>query len=125
MSDIMVGIELLVVGLIMVFAVLLFLMYLMKLLNVVVGPQQKAEVQRLTKPPVIVKAELQEDEMIAVLAALSGLLPKDKQAVVRFKATGSMGSPDDEPEIAALIGALTCVVNNSTNQKLVSVKPLV
>ena len=121
----MVGIELLVVGMIMVFAVLLFLMYLMKLLNVVVGPQQKAEVQRLTKPPVIVKAELQEDEMIAVLAALSGILPKDKQAVVRFKATGSMGSPDDEPEIAALIGALTCVVNNSTNQKLVSVKPLV
>lgn len=124
MNDIMVGLELLGVGMTVVFAVLLFLMFLMKLLAAFAGTPQEKEVQRLTKPPVIVTEELQEDEMIAVLAALSGLLPKDKQAVVRFKATGSVGSPDDEPEIAALIGALTCVLNNSTNQKLVSVKPL-
>lgn len=119
----MVGLELLLTGLAVVFMVLLFLMYLMKLLAVVAGPKQE-KVQTLPKPPVIVKEELQDDELIAVMAALSGLLPKNKQAVVRFKARGSAGSADDEPEIAALIGALNCVLDNSTNQKIVSVKPL-
>ena len=108
MNDIMVGIELLGVGIIIVFAVLLFLMYLMKLLAVVVGPQPKVEVQSPTKPPVIVHEELQEDEMIAVLTALSGYCPRTS-CCSRFKAAGAVGSPDDEPEIAALIGACLCL----------------
>ncbi|HBK67614.1 MAG TPA: hypothetical protein DDZ91_03145 [Firmicutes bacterium] len=85
MSNLMVGVELLISGLIIVFLVLLFLMYVMKLMSVLFG-KQPSEVRISKQPLATISADPGEEELVAVMAVIASLLPKNKQAIVRLKA---------------------------------------
>ena len=105
MKTIGVGVELLLTGMVIVFLVLLFLMYVMKAISRLVGERPAAEGGRLLTPSVT--AELTPEELVAVLTALGKVLPPNRQAVVRIDA--QTAGEEGAATAAAIAGALAAM----------------
>lgn len=79
-SNFVTGIQLLVTGMLVVFAVLLLLMYIMKIMSAIVNRAQSDANQENTKPlqdvQVVSTAYTSEEELAAVAAVMSNVLPK-------------------------------------------------
>jgi Na+-transporting methylmalonyl-CoA/oxaloacetate decarboxylase gamma subunit len=115
MNNLMVGFEILLSGVATTFIVLIFLMFVIKLMSVLVGKEpakMKVAGQPLTTSP----DELKDEEFVAMMAVLSKLLPEHKQAVVRFREIKSAGGDEDE-SVAAMVAAIS-----GMNKKIVSLK---
>ncbi len=103
----MVGVEILFSGLTTTFIVLLFLMFIIKLMSELIG-KEPAKVETTKQPPAISPDELKGEEFIAMMAVLSKLLPEQKQAIVRFREINSAGGNEDE-SVAAIMAAISGV----------------
>jgi len=102
-NTIVVGLQLLLTGMVIVFLVLLFLMYVMKVISRLAGERPPAEKVRFQSTPP--SAELSPEELVAVLTALGKVLPPNRQAVVRISAQ-TAGEEDEAMMAAAITGAL-------------------
>ncbi|HHT48482.1 MAG TPA: hypothetical protein GXZ98_04225 [Firmicutes bacterium] len=108
MDRIMVGVELLFTGMLIVFLVLLFLMYVMKAISRLFGEETVAEGVRSI--PVPSTTELPPEEVVAIMTALGKVLPSNGQAVVKI-ASPSVGDTEDEAQaVAAIAGALAVAI---------------
>lgn len=108
MDKIAVGVELLFTGMVIVFLVLLFLMYVMKAISRLVGERSAVESGRLLSPPPT--AELPPEELVAIMTALGKVLPPNHQAVVRIGAQTATDGEDEAMVAAAIAGALAAAM---------------
>ena len=115
MNNLMVGLEILLSGLTTTFVVLLFLMFIIKLMSVLVG-KEPTKIKTTEQPLVTSPDELEDEEFVAMMAVLSKLLPEHKQAVVRFREIKPVGGDEDE-SVAAMVAAIS-----GMNKKIVSLK---
>lgn len=75
-SNFAVGIELLAVGILVVFAVLVLLMWIMQMMSAVVSRAQKHAKDAPGGVGVTSSAGINEEELAAVVAVMSNILPK-------------------------------------------------
>lgn len=105
MNNLAVGVELLLSGMLIVFLVLVFLMYLMKAIYAVVGDKPTAEEKHPVAPPLSteITADVSAEELVAIMSVLGKVLPADQQAVVKVTPTAA---EEEERLVAAIAGAL-------------------
>lgn len=104
MNNIAVGVELLFTGMVIVFLVLLFLMYVMKAISRLFGERPAVGGGRPTVLPLT--TELPPEELAAVMTVLGKVLPPNQQAVVRISPQTAGDGEDEAMAVAAIAGAL-------------------
>lgn len=79
-NELMIGLELLFIGLAVVFAVLLLLKFIMDLMTAVVNKPTVTDPQQGAK-----SYDDSEEELAAIMAVMAKVLPERKEATVRLK----------------------------------------
>ncbi|NLW59001.1 MAG: OadG family protein [Firmicutes bacterium] len=108
MSNLAVGVELLITGMLTTFLVLILLMYIMKATSTLIARQAETEAEPAVPSPQLAQepsTELGDAELVAIMAALGKVLPAGQQAVVRVTPLAATGAEEEEM-VAAIAGAL-------------------